>query len=391
MAYIRKRGSTWSYTADIGIDPVTGKRKQKTQGGFSSKREASAAAKIVEYQYSQGIYVHEKNITFKDFANDWLRLYAATGKIKESSVDARRTCMNRIFKHISNIPIKNVTRKMYQDMLFTLHDSNFSKETIISTHATAKLIFNKAVELEVIAKNPTQYSIVPVKRATVEELENKEELPDYFEKEELAHFLRTVQKFGTLQEYAQFYLLAYTGMRVGELCVLKWSDIDFDTGTISITKTLYNNKNNTINFKLLPPKTSSSVRDIEAGDSVLKILEKLRLNQKEFRMKRRDVYTDHNFVFINRRRFPGYPEMQKSHAARMKKFLKLAEQNENLTPHALRHTHVSLLAELKVPIEAIMERLGHQDDKVTKIIYLHVTKSVKKETASKFAELMDGL
>lgn len=57
----------------------------------------------------------------------------------------------------------------------------------------------------------------------------------------------------------------------------------------------------------------------------------------------------------------------------MRRILKLAGLNENLTPHSLRHTHTSLFAEAKVSLEQIMERMGHSDDDTTKNVYLHVT------------------
>ncbi|MGE7604678.1 tyrosine-type recombinase/integrase [Peribacillus sp. NPDC097675] len=62
-----------------------------------------------------------------------------------------------------------------------------------------------------------------------------------------------------------------------------------------------------------------------------------------------------------------------------------------MTPHSLRHTHTSLLAEARVSLEQIMDRLGHIDDQITKNVYLHVTQDMKKEASHKFAELMRSL
>nr|WP_230498622.1 tyrosine-type recombinase/integrase [Pseudoneobacillus rhizosphaerae] len=59
--------------------------------------------------------------------------------------------------------------------------------------------------------------------------------------------------------------------------------------------------------------------------------------------------------------------------------------------HSLSHTHTSLLAEAKVGLEEIMDRLGHCDHDTTKNVYLHVTKEMKKETSHKFAQLMRNL
>ncbi|RUS44536.1 tyrosine-type recombinase/integrase, partial [Cohnella sp. AR92] len=57
----------------------------------------------------------------------------------------------------------------------------------------------------------------------------------------------------------------------------------------------------------------------------------------------------------------------------------------------LRHTHTSLLAEARVELPAIMERLGHEDDATTKKIYLHVTKAIKREASQRFSELMRSI
>lgn len=65
--------------------------------------------------------------------------------------------------------------------------------------------------------------------------------------------------------------------------------------------------------------------------------------------------------------------------------------NSKLTPHSLRQTHISLLEEAGVALEQIMDRLGHSDDQITKNVYLHVTKEMKKEASQKFSQLMRSL
>lgn len=75
----------------------------------------------------------------------------------------------------------------------------------------------------------------------------------------------------------------------------------------------------------------------------------------------------------------------------MARLLRVSDLPEGLTPHSLRHTHTSLLAEAGVGLEEIMQRLGHIDDDTTRRVYLHVTKQMKKEAAKKFDDLMDNL
>lgn len=75
----------------------------------------------------------------------------------------------------------------------------------------------------------------------------------------------------------------------------------------------------------------------------------------------------------------------------MKPLLKMADLNTKLTPHLLRHTYTSLLAEAGVSLPQIMECIGHKDEDTTKNVYLHVTKEIKKEAFQKFKELMENL
>lgn len=89
-----------------------------------------------------------------------------------------------------------------------------------------------------------------------------------------------------------------------------------------------------------------------------------------------------DFIFAKTERQPGYPIVIKTAQLRMARLLALAKLNLELTPHSLRHTHTSLLAETGVALEQIMDRLDHSDDQVTKNVYLHVTKEIKKPPTS---------
>jgi integrase len=104
-----------------------------------------------------------------------------------------------------------------------------------------------------------------------------------------------------------------------------------------------------------------------------------------------DAYHNEDFIFAKMERQYGYPIVIKTVQNRMARLLRIAGLNSELTPHSLRHTHTSLLAEAGVSLEQIMDRLGHSDDQITKSVYLHVTQEMKKEASHKFAQLMRSL
>jgi integrase len=271
-----------------------------------------------------------------------------------------------------------------------LKSQGYADNTLDGVNTTGKMFFKLAVEYNLIKSDPTEYARVPRTQKSVEDLEQEEDLPEYMEKEELALFLKTAKKRGLLLDYEMFLTLAYTGMRAGELCALKETDINFNDNLISITKTYYNPTNNTVKYTLLTPKTKKSKRLIDVDPIVPKALKKLLSKQKADKMRLRDKYYDKGFIFVNMNKHPGYPIYIKLVEDRMLRLLKLAGLNENLTPHSLRHTHTSLMAEAGASLPEIMDRLGHADDETTTRIYLHVTKARKKETSQKFSELMRG-
>jgi integrase len=387
--YQKKDGSTaYMFKADLPPDPRTGKRRQTTRRGFKTKKEAQlAAAKLLE-EVTTGTYIQEENILFKDFANEWLKMYEIEGSVKISSVRARKHEVNNLIHYFANTKIKNITKKMYQDSLNDLKNRGYADNTINGIHTAGRMIFKKAIELDLIKNNPTEYAKVPRTQETVETIESQDEAVKYLEKEQLAVFLDTAKEKGLERDYIIFLVLSYSGMRVGELVSLKWKDIDFSEHTISITKTYYNPTNNTKKYQLLPPKTKGSIRTIDMDPFVLEELKRYRYKQNEIKMLFRDVYYDKDFVFAKVENNPGYPEFIKTIENRMRRILKLSGLDDTLTPHSLRHTHTSLLAEAGVGLQEIMDRLGHVDDKTTKNVYLHVTKTMKKEASQKFGELM---
>lgn len=388
--YYRERKNKWSFTIDAGRN-TDGSRKQISRGGFDSKNDAEDAAVLLKAELLKDEYIDESKLTFSDFADQWLIIYEQTHNVKPSSVRVRKHEAGKLKKCFAHRKLKEVTRKMYQDALTSLKKAGLADNTLSGIHSTGRMIFTKAVEYDLIKSNPTQFAKLPRTRLTVEQLENQTELPKYLEKEDLAKFLAEAKASRYVLDYPIFITLAYTGMRIGELAALKWTDIDERNRTVSVTKTLYNPTNNALKYELLTPKTKRSRRVIDVDRVVIDALDKWRARQKEVKMEHRQTYHDKEFVFTKMDIHPGYPEHLKTFGTRMRLLLSQAGLNDKLTPHSLRHTHASLLAEANVGLEEIMNRLGHADDATTRLIYLHITKDKKKEAATKFSNLMNGL
>lgn len=386
MASFKKRGKTWTYYVYIGINPLTKKRDEISKGGFKTKKEAMAAARIVELEKENGTLIRESVVPFQDTAQKWLKTYSRSG-VKVSSVRAREKEMKHFISAWGPYPISKITPDMYQDRMYELNDQ-YSYNYTSNIHACGRMIFRYAVKQGLIKINPTEGFQMPKKQLTVEELENTEEEYVFLEKEELASFLKLAQTEGLAMDHLIFSVLAYTGMRIGELLALKWTDFNEEVGSLRITKTLYNPNNHKEKYQLLTPKTPGSVRTIRIDEMLVSMLKKHRIKQNEIKLKNRPIYKDSGFIFA---REDGHPQLRKVVESRLKRLLKMLEINKNITPHSFRHTHTSLLIEAGVGIKEIQQRLGHSDINTTMNIYAHMTANMEEKASQKFSELMKDL
>lgn len=272
---VRSRNGLFTYRYDV-TDPTTGKRVQKETISYPTAKKAYEAGLIIEHKLRTGGYIDETNLTISEWADKWIEIYKVSGRVKPRTVDIRRESLQRIKNKIGGIKLRDLSTLQYQTMLNDLKDQGYSYSTISLAHVAVQLMYKTALQLEVIETDPTERAEMPVFEITVQELENGGELPKYLEKEELGLFLRTAMGEGDVQRFHALFTLSYTGLRIGELCALKTSDIDYVNKKISITKTLYHPEG-IEKYILGTPKTKSSIRKVDIGDSVIKILKNKKL------------------------------------------------------------------------------------------------------------------
>ncbi|MGX5634082.1 site-specific integrase [Bacillus thuringiensis] len=387
MAYIYKKGKKWAFRAYMGTDPITGKEIKKSKSGFLTQKDAKLAAALFERQFHNGEYIEPLKITFETMCKDWLKHYESQGT-KVSSIRARRIALDRVIDDLGQIPIQKITKKAYQDTIDKFANT-FSSNYISSIHSSTNMVFVYAQENKLIKDIPTKGIKLPKKKKTVSDLEQGNEIHEKFlEKEELEEFLTITKNDGLEGDLLAFTMLAYTGLRIGEMIALKWSDIDFDEHTLRVIKTYYNPSNNKLKYTLLTPKTEGSIRTITIDPLLVAMLTQHKQQQEKIIKDNKPFYKDNAFIFSTNE---GYPKTIKHLSIRMQRLLKKTSIQKQVTPHSFRHTHTSLLIEANVHIKEIQERLGHSDINTTMDIYAHMTKNIKKEASNKFSNLMKDL
>lgn len=373
-----KQGYKWICTLEGPPDPVTGRRKQIARRADSQK-EALARAQAEYNKLAKGFDTKKiKKLTFAEVADEWLKAYSKK-QVKQGSIIARDVQTKLLKKHFQNQLISEITHRLYQNLLYFFDEEDYSRNTLLGVNNTANMIFKYALKNKFITENPAIDVNIPQKKISVEEIENEDRLIEqkYLDRSELTSFLRVVSEHGLFQEKEIFYLLAFSGLRVGELCALKWPDIYFDNNTVRITKTLLGT--NRKKYRLDTPKTKKSVRVVPVDSDVIAMLQNHKEKQYQCRIEEIKLfpeYHDKDFVF---RSIEGYPYVTQSIRSRMYSLLKKTEIKKHATPHIFRHTYVSMLAEAGVDLITIMNRVGHEDEKTTLKIYTHVTKKMQQD------------
>ena len=171
--------------------------------------------------------------------------------------------------------------------------------------------------------------------------------------------------------YGRFCEFLYqTGLRFGEAAALIPNDIIEKDGkqVAVINSTLVNKK------KQPSPKTAKSNRDVTLPKRALEIIHD---EEKEA--------NGTQFIFSSGRY--GYPMNNTTLNDWLREAKKELDIQKITTVHTFRHTHISKLAELGVPLYLIQNRVGHKDATTTKDIYLHVTKKAEQQLDSNLDKL----
>jgi site-specific recombinase XerD len=115
--------------------------------------------------------------------------YLCKRKSEKSTVRVREKEIRILLRYIVKVNIDKVTSRMHQNILIELDNKEYAKTTIDGVHVTAGMIFKYAIKEKMRKDNPCVGAVVPVKKLTVEDIENNTIEEKYLEKDEIAEFL----------------------------------------------------------------------------------------------------------------------------------------------------------------------------------------------------------
>ena len=370
-----KRGENIYKRKDGRWEGRFAKEKQdgKTHYGYVyAKTYAEVKEKLLyeKTHYMEVTMLHSnKNFTFHELAEEWF--CSLQPQIKESSsVKYRNILESYLYPTFSNRNIYSIEENELREFAGSLlkngkkNQTGLSPKSVTGIISVMKSVFlfgnQKGFDISIdtnniyIKQNPHTMRILS--------LPEQEKIYDYICKN------LDLCNLGIL-------VCMYTGLRIGEICALKWQDISFVEQYIYVHQTmqrLQNYESTTSKTKVLvtPPKSSCSIRKIPIPDEIFTLMAPLRQKENSYFL----TGSDHKYV------------EPRSMQYRFQSVIKKC----NIPPtnfHTLRHTFATRCVELGFDVKSLSEILGHASVNITMNRYVHPSMELKQENMNKLSDL----
>ena len=381
----------------------------------TEKQNDKALAEFVldfERKVKGGGLLDGDKLTFSEFVKKWFKDYANFALAPATLAQYRILLDSHILPVLGRYKLTQIKPGHINTLLVNLSQSRkdgreggYSEETVTRVLAVISTVFSTALKWEVIKSNPCD-KVTPPKKAkekkkihawTVEEAAAfLAFLDEEYQIKTKAHD-RTddTGKVYHVGEYSQthkvptqlklfFHLAIFCGCRRGELIALEWTDIDFNTGMLSITKST------TISDKVRTdaPKTASSERVLKIPAPVMELVKEWKCEQDKYKNDLGDKWKGKNYVFIQwdgKQMYPSTPtnafkdilsRYNESHA----------EKLPVRRLHDLRHTNATILLTSGIDPRTVAGRLGHAQTSTTLNLYADFMKKPDEAAADLLAD-----
>ncbi|MFC1901372.1 tyrosine-type recombinase/integrase [Chloroflexota bacterium] len=376
---IRKRSTkSWEVIYDLPVDSLTGKRRQKSQTIRGTKRDAERALREIISSVEQGSYVKPNKIT----TGDWLRQFlkdcasmSTTGRTQESysSIVERH-----LIPALGRVPIAELHAQQIQNYYAEKISKGradgkggLSARSVIYHHRILSKALSYAVKMGVVVRNVANDAEPP--RADRKSMNT-------LSQEEIKRFLDAASK---TEYYAFFATLLFTGLRRGELLVLRWRNLDLEKAKLMVVESGHKLDNG--NYIIKEPKTTKSRRTVVLPNPLMELLKAYRADQELWRVQLGVTLNADDFVFI---RPDGSANNPNAVTLAFHRIIKKAGLKK-IRLHDLRHTHATMMLQANINPKIVSERLGHASIGITLDIYSHVLPGMQEAAMEQFDRIFN--
>lgn len=360
---------------ELGVDE-NGNRRRKyfTLSNVNKEQAEIEQAKLMKKYYHKYKKLNSTDFTFKEYSEYFLMNYCEknVSKITTNNYKYMLVDINNL---IGNYKIKDIDTdmldRMYKKLRIGRTGKELSPKTMSHYYNLINIMFKQAKRWKRIDENPNEDCIkpkLPKSKRRFYELPQIIELFNCLSNESIKY--KTIISLGLI-----------CGIRRGELCALKWNDIDFNNNSVCIDNSL-KEFNGIIDEE--KAKTEYSVRTIYFGEIIKNYLQEYKKWQNDYISKMGDKWKEQNRIFTKK-------DGDNIHPDTINKILQKVLKKYNLPKisyHELRHTFATTLNGNNVDPKTISALMGHADTSITMNLYTHTLENNKKAVANVFDDLL---
>lgn len=343
---------------------VTGKTKKAkvTMKGNSASHKKRAYTLLMQKiaEIEQGS--NNQDITLYQVVEEWQQHISPT--LSERTRETHRTTINKIYSLFDDMPLSSLTSVHIESVLIDFH--HVQKASYRYTSKILNIIKNalRYARRKGYIDDIEDYNYITIKQRARTRQEVEKAQCKFLDHDELKECFKQLHNINDrLALLVEF--MTYTGLRIGELLALRECDYNQDTHTININGSIQCNTRTRGT-----PKNVYSFRDVPLNTRAVEIIEMfISRNRWQYNMIG-NPQEGERYIFINSNGVPYESQYIN------KQLKKLNVNGKHISTHIFRHTHISLLSELGIPLRAIMQRVGHNDPRTTLSIYSHVTENM---------------
>lgn len=356
---------------------VTGKKSNGTTrfGYVYGMRYTDVKKRLLEKKAEIQQTIHPEAAVRGMTVEKWMRSWLETdllGGIKPSSYLTYLNQMNRhILPCLGRMQMASITPEMVHSFLECLQAKGLGENTVRGIYRLLSAAMKAALDDGIIAKNPCRK--ICVKRG--ERVQQR-----VFSREEQ----KKVEKTLSQGEDLTALFAMYTGLRLGEICGLRWSDINWENGTATVCRTVQRLKRMDTDkclkcggaktyLMIGSPKSPSSCRTIPIPTFLLKRLE---IQKKQ----RSAVQLTTGYIFGTGMRAADPRTIQRRFAGVVRR-LEIPDAHF----HTLRHSYATRLLEMGVDVKTVSQLLGHSSAKTTLDCYAHSLLDQQRSAVAKLS------
>ena len=369
---IRKREhNSWEITLDLGRDE-RGKRVRRFVTVKGNKKQAQRRLRELLTELDGGIVPSNERIRMRDWLERWMS-ECVVGHLSQATEDRYRGIVqNHLQPGLGHIELNKLSPSHVQALQQKLLEQGMDPIGVSLVRVVLSGAIKHALRMELIIRNP-----VAAAKAPPDPSREAESPP-------VDTVLRMLDLAAEQDDWLHdaLHLLAYTGIRRGELLALSWSNVDFENATIRIVASLGRRSNG---LQLTKPKTARGNRTINVDAGSLEVLRQHKERQEQNKSLLAGAYEDQGIVFADELGRWVNP----MRLTRLVQGLGRQVGYHEVSPHKLRHFHASVSLNKRIHPAVVSERLGHANTGITMRVYAHALPGWQAEAADEFARIME--